>query len=256
MRSGVMPQPARPSFHVGRLLLGELVRREAGLLGVALVDPRAEVGRREVGEREAEVGEVALGVDQQAGHAGRQRLLDEHDAEAGLARARHAHDHAVGREVAGSDHRRGAGALVRGRIDQLAEAEVSHAGDCRPGQRDRPGGGAQRSGRPAKQPALPFASMTFRGWPADAFDFYRGLEADNSKAYWQANKHRYEESVKAPFEALLGELDQELRAVPHVPALPRHPLLQGQEPVQDGGRGVERGRAGHGPLRAGVRRRA
>ena len=51
--------------------------------------------------------------------------------------------------------------------------------------------------------------MTFRGWPADAFDFYRGLEADNSKAYWQANKHRYEESVKAPFEALLGELDQE-----------------------------------------------
>ena len=51
--------------------------------------------------------------------------------------------------------------------------------------------------------------MTFRGWPADAFDFYRGLEVDNSKAYWQANKHRYEESVKAPFEALLGELDQE-----------------------------------------------
>ena len=65
------------------------------------------------------------------------------------------------------------------------------------------------SGRPASRPALPFASMTFRGWPADAFDFYRGLEADNSKAYWQANKHRYEESVKAPFESLLGELDQE-----------------------------------------------
>ena len=60
-----------------------------------------------------------------------------------------------------------------------------------------------------KQAALPFASMTFRGWPADAFDFYRGLEADNSKAYWQANKHRYEESVKAPFESLLGEIDQE-----------------------------------------------
>ena len=51
--------------------------------------------------------------------------------------------------------------------------------------------------------------MTFRGWPADAFDFYQGLEADNSKTYWQANKARYEESVKAPFEALLAELDEE-----------------------------------------------
>jgi uncharacterized protein (TIGR02453 family) len=49
--------------------------------------------------------------------------------------------------------------------------------------------------------------MTFRGWPADAFDFYRGLEVDNSKAYWQANKQRYEASVKEPFEALLSELD-------------------------------------------------
>ncbi len=27
-------------------------------------------------------------------------------------------------------------ALVRGRIDQLAEVEVSHGGDCRPGRRD------------------------------------------------------------------------------------------------------------------------
>ena len=41
--------------------------------------------------------------------------------------------------------------------------------------------------------------MKFRGWPADAFEFYRGLEVDNSKAYWQANKQRYEASVKEPF---------------------------------------------------------
>jgi uncharacterized protein (TIGR02453 family) len=51
--------------------------------------------------------------------------------------------------------------------------------------------------------------MSFRGWPADALDFYRGLEADNSKTYWQANKARYEDSVKAPFEALIDELDPE-----------------------------------------------
>ena len=51
--------------------------------------------------------------------------------------------------------------------------------------------------------------MTFRGWPADAIDFYRGLEADNSKTYWQANKARYDEAVKAPFEALMVELEGE-----------------------------------------------
>ena len=32
------------------------------------------------------------------------------------------------------------------------------------------------------------AAMTFRGWPQEALDFYVGLEADNSRAYFQANK--------------------------------------------------------------------
>jgi uncharacterized protein (TIGR02453 family) len=51
--------------------------------------------------------------------------------------------------------------------------------------------------------------MAFRGWPPDALDFYRELELDNSKSYWQANKARYEEGVKAPFEALMADLDEE-----------------------------------------------
>jgi uncharacterized protein (TIGR02453 family) len=50
-------------------------------------------------------------------------------------------------------------------------------------------------------------AKTFRGWPAQAFDFYHGLEADNSKAYWQANKSVYEDAVRAPFEALLSDLE-------------------------------------------------
>jgi uncharacterized protein (TIGR02453 family) len=41
--------------------------------------------------------------------------------------------------------------------------------------------------------------MTFKGWPADALEFYVGLEADNSKPYWTAHKDVYEQSVKAPF---------------------------------------------------------
>jgi uncharacterized protein (TIGR02453 family) len=51
--------------------------------------------------------------------------------------------------------------------------------------------------------------MAFRGWPAEALEFFDGLEADNSKAYWQRNKDVYETSVRAPMEALLAELEPE-----------------------------------------------
>ncbi len=51
--------------------------------------------------------------------------------------------------------------------------------------------------------------MTFKGWPDRALDFYDGLEADNSKAYWLGHKDVYERDVKAPMEALLAELAPE-----------------------------------------------
>lgn len=48
--------------------------------------------------------------------------------------------------------------------------------------------------------------MTFNGWPEDAIDFYLGLEADNSKAYWTDHKEVFETSVKAPMQSLVDEL--------------------------------------------------
>src|SRR6266446_4726501 len=48
--------------------------------------------------------------------------------------------------------------------------------------------------------------MAFRGFPAEAFEFFEGLEADNSKAYWTDHKPDYEKHVKEPFQALLDEL--------------------------------------------------
>src|SRR6266536_2758910 len=48
--------------------------------------------------------------------------------------------------------------------------------------------------------------MTFRGWRAEALEFFDGLEADNSKAFWQKNKDVYETLVRAPMEELLAEL--------------------------------------------------
>lgn len=48
--------------------------------------------------------------------------------------------------------------------------------------------------------------MAFRGWPAEALDFFEGLAADNSKAYWTAHKEVYDTCVYAPMAALLEEL--------------------------------------------------
>ncbi|HET9770428.1 MAG TPA: DUF2461 domain-containing protein [Acidimicrobiia bacterium] len=48
--------------------------------------------------------------------------------------------------------------------------------------------------------------MTFRGWPAEAIEFYEGLEADNTRAYWQDHKKEYEELVRRPMTELLAEL--------------------------------------------------
>jgi len=33
--------------------------------------------------------------------------------------------------------------------------------------------------------------MPFEGWPEEALEFYEGLEADNSKAYWTEHKAVY-----------------------------------------------------------------
>jgi uncharacterized protein (TIGR02453 family) len=51
--------------------------------------------------------------------------------------------------------------------------------------------------------------MTFSGWSSAAAEFFEGLEADNSKAYWQAHKEIYTDAVLRPMEALLAELEPE-----------------------------------------------
>lgn len=47
------------------------------------------------------------------------------------------------------------------------------------------------------------SDVSFDGFPVAALDFYDDLEQDNSKAFWDAHRSTYEESVRAPFEARL-----------------------------------------------------
>ncbi|MGI8760578.1 MAG: DUF2461 domain-containing protein [Jatrophihabitantaceae bacterium] len=51
--------------------------------------------------------------------------------------------------------------------------------------------------------------MSFTGIPFVALDFYEDLEADNTKSFWTSHRHVYEQSVRAPLEALAGELSAE-----------------------------------------------
>jgi uncharacterized protein (TIGR02453 family) len=54
-------------------------------------------------------------------------------------------------------------------------------------------------------------AATFSGFSKDALAFYRELEAQNTKAFWQANKHRYTDGVKAPMDALCAALPKNLQ---------------------------------------------
>ena len=49
--------------------------------------------------------------------------------------------------------------------------------------------------------------MTFEGFPDEGLVFYEGLEADNSKTYWQRHKTTYDECVRRPMLELLAELE-------------------------------------------------
>lgn len=48
--------------------------------------------------------------------------------------------------------------------------------------------------------------MAFTGIPHDALVFYEQLEADNTRAFWDANRARFKEVVRAPVAELAGEL--------------------------------------------------
>lgn len=51
--------------------------------------------------------------------------------------------------------------------------------------------------------------MGFDGFGEHAVDFYEGLNADNSKAYWSDHKATYDDQIRIPMLALLAELERE-----------------------------------------------
>lgn len=50
---------------------------------------------------------------------------------------------------------------------------------------------------------------SFQGFPPEAFTFFEGLEKDNTKAYWEANKEVWENSIHQPMVTLLETFEGE-----------------------------------------------
>lgn len=51
--------------------------------------------------------------------------------------------------------------------------------------------------------------MEFRGWPTEALRWFDDLAADNSKAWFHANRATYDEAVRGPMEDLIDDLTSE-----------------------------------------------
>ena len=52
-------------------------------------------------------------------------------------------------------------------------------------------------------------ATAFRGWPEECQRFFIGLELDNSKRFFDANRNVYEDAVKAPMVALIESLESD-----------------------------------------------
>jgi len=50
------------------------------------------------------------------------------------------------------------------------------------------------------------AAASFHGFPADAFEWFRGIETDNSKHYFSTHRETYEVAVRDALQGLLEEL--------------------------------------------------
>jgi uncharacterized protein (TIGR02453 family) len=57
------------------------------------------------------------------------------------------------------------------------------------------------------------ATASFQGFPAEAFEWFRGIETDNSKHYFSTHRETYEVAVRDALQGLLDELAAEFGGI-------------------------------------------
>src|SRR5262245_58784228 len=66
-------------------------------------------------------------------------------------------------------------------------------------------GDGPATGRDSRYPRRGMAE-DFTGFPLEAFDFWKGLEKNNNREWFQAHKEQYERSCREPMKALMSAL--------------------------------------------------
>ena len=139
-----------------------------------------------------------------------------------------------------------------GATDDAARAFLSEAGLGARRLPPHPGPARRRRGRgPPGPPAHGCEGRVIEGIPAEAFDFYDALRADNSKAFWAGAQGRLRHVRPGPATAAGGRARRRVRPGAPVPALPRRAVQQGQGAVQGPPGRLRRGRRRGRLLRAG-----
>ena len=82
--------------------------------------------------------------------------------------------------------------------------------------------------------------MAFHGWKVEALEFFEGLEADNSKAYWQRAQGRLRHDRPGADGGAARRAGARVRRGPDLPPLSRRSVQPRQVPVQDRDRGDDR----------------
>jgi hypothetical protein len=131
-----------------RLLAGVVVGGDVLAARVVLVDPGPEVLGPEAREGEQQVGQIALGIDEQRRHAVQRRLLDQGQAEAGLAAAGHPDAHRVGDQILRVVEEEILGGLLRLPVVEPPQVEDAQLLEGRGARHDGSTAGASRRRRP------------------------------------------------------------------------------------------------------------
>jgi len=116
-----------------RHLLRVFVRFQPGVARIVEIDPGREVRRAQRGEGQQQVGDVALGVNDDGRDVVQHRLFEQGDAQAGLAAAGHAQHDGVRGQVARIIVDDLVGWLVRRRIESPAQVKGGGSFDKRHG---------------------------------------------------------------------------------------------------------------------------
>ena len=119
----VLPPAGQPFLPERGLGTGVLIQRLAGVRRRARVHPRTKLVGGQPGKRQQDIRHVPFRINGNHRDAVERRLLKHADAEPGLARAGHADDHGVGREVLGVVENEIVSLFAAGLIDAPAEEQ-------------------------------------------------------------------------------------------------------------------------------------